>query len=746
MFETTGNNLKSPQRYQRPAQMRGVVTGVQLQRDTFTIATFHPDGELMGVTIVGSLPGLTEGMDLLISGQWTMHPKYGEQFKVQSYSMEQPRTKAGIARYLGSGLIPGIGMALAERIVARFGLDTLEVLDNNIDRLGAVSGIGAKKLAGIKTAWGEQRKIAGLMSLLAEYGVGPGTAARIHKEFGDKAEETVRLWPYKLTQIRGIGFLTADRIAQKAGIPFDSPDRLEAGALHVLAELAGVGHTCAPREVLCDQAAGLLGVESDAVNEAIGRLLAHNRLYSEVDAVVEAGAEPVEAMYLPWLCRAETGVVGHLRRLLDTPSPLRVDAAHLPRRIAGVSLSDLQREAVRLALTRKVAIITGGPGTGKSTITRSILSVLLDNDIKPTMAAPTGRAAKRTAEVCDWKAQTIHRLLGATGPGKFAHGEDNPLAGQFFIIDETSMVDIALFHALLRALPDEAHLVIVGDADQLPSVGPGNVLADLIESGAIPTVRLDTIFRQAAGSTIITNAHRINEGKYPWLPQNDADPAVRRARQDFFFIAAEGQPRAAEIIEKVVAERLPQAFGVAPDNIQVLSPMRTRGEAGADELNNRLQARLNPALPGAPGARSGRRVFRPGDRIIQTKNDYDRGVFNGEIGRVLAIDPENSQLTARFEDIEEPVVYAFGDLADVDLAYAMSIHKSQGSEYPVVVIPVVKAHYMMLRRNLLYTGVTRARQIVVLVGEEKAISLAVSEYHKESRWAGLRWRLGVGRP
>ncbi len=735
------SKLKPPPRYHRLRPMRGVVTGITLQRDTFTIATFRPDGELMGVTIVGAMPGLKEGMELLISGQWTMHPRFGEQFKVVAYSIEPPRTQEGIARYLGSGLIPGIGNALAERIVAKFGERALEVMDSDIDRLGSVSGIGQKKLEQVKAAWAEQRKIAGLMSLLAGYGVGPATAARIHKEFGDKAEETVRLWPHQLTRIHGIGFITADKIAQQAGLPVDDPTRLEAGLVHTLGELAGAGHTCAPRAELLEQAAALLGVEAELVDPAIDRLLKHNRLCREVEAVVESGSEPVEAIYLPWLFRAETGVVEHLRRLLDTPSPLNIKAGRLPRRVGGITLSDLQYEAVKLALTRKVAIITGGPGTGKSTITRAILSVLLDNTIKPVMTAPTGRAAKRTAEVCGWEARTIHRLLGATGPGQFARNEDTPLDGQFFIIDETSMVDIALFHALLRALPDEAHLVIVGDADQLPSVGPGNVLADLIASGAIPTVRLNTIFRQAAGSTIITNAHRINRGQYPWLPQNDPDPAVRRARQDFFFITAEGQPRAAEIIETVVAERLPKAFGLTPDDIQVLSPMRTRGEAGADELNHRLQARLNPALPGVPEARSGRRVFRPGDRIIQTRNDYDRGVFNGEIGRVLAIETENSQLTARFEDIEQPVVYAFGDLVDIDLAYAMSIHKSQGSEYPVVVIPVLAAHHIMLRRNLLYTAITRAQQIVVLVGEEKAVSAAVAEWHKESRWAGLRWRL-----
>jgi exodeoxyribonuclease V alpha subunit len=679
--------------------MRGVVTGVQLQRDTFTIATFHPDGELLGLTIIGSMPGLTEGMELLISGQWTMHPKFGEQFKVAAYSIEQPRTREGIARYLGSGLIPGIGHALAERIVAMFGERTLEVMDNHLDRLRAVSGIGAKKLEAIKPAWEQQRKIAGLMSLLAGYGVGPATAARIYKELGDKAEETVRLSPYQLTQIRGIGFITADNIARQAGLPVDDPARLEAGLVHTLSELAGVGHTCAPRPALVAQAAALLGVAAELVDPALDRLLKHHRLYRETGAVVEAGGEPVEAIYLPWLYRAETGVVGHLRRLLETPSPLKIKAGRLPRRVGGITLSDRQHEAVRLALTQKVAIITGGPGTGKSTITKAILSVLRDHDITPTLAAPTGRAAKRIAEVTGGSAKTIHRLLGATGPGKFAHDEEAPLEGEFYIVDETSMVDIALFHALLRALPAEAHLVIVGDADQLPSVGPGNVLADLIASGAIPTVRLNVIFRQAADSTIITNAHRINEGKFPWFPQNDPDPAVRRERRDFFFIAAADQPKAAEIIEQVVVTRLPKAFGVKPDDIQVLSPLRTRGEAGANALNRRLQAALNPLFKGEVEAKSGDRVFRAGDRIIQTKNDYDRGVFNGEIGRVLTIDPDQSQLTAQFEDVAEPVVYAFGDLVDLDLAYAMSIHKSQGSEYPVVVIPVVSAHYIMLRRN-----------------------------------------------
>lgn len=586
------------------------------------------------------------------------------------------------------------------------------------------------------------------MALLADYGIGTATAVRIQKEFEDKTEETVRLHPYKLTRVSGVGFTTADQIARAGGIPSDAPERIQAGVVHILGDLAQQkGHTCAPRAVLTDRAADLLGVEAALVQEAIDKLTATRRAFSETGAIIEDGGEPVEAVYLPWLCAAETNATLHLRRLLKVPSPLAgqiaVDA--LPRRIGGVQLSDQQYEAVKMALSQKVAVITGGPGTGKSTITRSILNVLRDHDIAPVLAAPTGRASKRMAEVCQYDAQTIHRLLGVSGPGQFTFDDENPLEGQFFIIDEFSMVDMALCNALVRALPDHAHLVIVGDADQLPSVGAGNVLADLISSGAIPVTRLDRIFRQAAGSTIISNAHRINAGKLPWFPQEDPDSD----RQDFYFIGVEGdtpadiQEKAAGLICRVVAERAPQAFGVQSDQVQVLSPMRTRGAAGANALNKRLQAVLNPLHLNALELTSGERIFRVGDRILQTKNDYGRKVFNGETGRVVAIDPDGKQLTAIFDDVPEPIVYESGELGAIDLAYAMSIHKSQGSEYPVVVMPVVSSHAMMLTRNLFYTGITRAKQVVVLVGEKRAIQLAVAAYRTESRYSGLRWRLAT---
>jgi exodeoxyribonuclease V alpha subunit len=742
---TSIDEQQTTQTTSKPSTMRGVVENVVYESPEFTVADFLPEGQLLPVRIVGPLPGVAAGASLLVSGSWTVHPQYGEQFRVENFAPEAPRTEEGLARYLGSGLIPGIGPALAGRIVERFGLEALTVMDNNVERLLEVPGIGPRKLEGIKEAWAEQRKIAALMEALMGLGVGPALAARIHKEYGDEAEETVRLTPYKLTEIRGVGFLTADRIARNIGVPHDAPARIEAGVVHVLGEMAGEGHVCAPRDVLAGAAVELLEVDGDPVQEAIGRLARSRRLRLEQGIVVEDEGEPVEALYLPWLHRAEAGVAERLLALAAEPPALDVDVDDLPGEVAGVTLSDKQLEAVRLALTRKVAVVTGGPGTGKTTIIHSILELLADADLlygematpRVALAAPTGRAARRMTELCDFPAGTVHRLLGAGGPGRFEHDEYNPLMVDVLILDETSMLDVALFHALLKALPRHAHLVMVGDADQLPSVGPGNVMRDLVESGAVPAVRLDTIFRQAEASSIVSNAHRVNRGEAPLFPQDDdAD-----GRRDFYFFSADDQEAAAELVVDLVARRIPDKFGHDPGDVQVLSPLRKRGEAASDALNRRLQAALNPPRDGASECRVGQRLFRVGDRVLQTRNDYTRYVFNGELGTVAGIDTERKELTAFFDD--RMAVYAFDELGNLDLAYALSVHKSQGSEYPVVVILVLTSHYVMLRRNLFYTGITRAREMVVIVGQRRAMHIAVSEGRRERRFSGLRWRLFV---
>ncbi|MFC1975324.1 ATP-dependent RecD-like DNA helicase [Chloroflexota bacterium] len=718
----------------RARTMRGVVGGIIYQNDDgFIVASFEPHGQLLPVRIVGSMIGLVVGMELLISGRWTVHPQHGEQFRVENYALERPSTEEGLIRYLGSRLFPGIGRRTAKNIVARFGLDTLAVLDKDISRLLQVKNIGHKKLAKIKPAWAEQRKIAGLMLLLTELGVGPALAGRIHKEYGDEAGQVVRMTPFRLTEIRGVGFLTADRIARNLDLPHDAPTRIEAGVVHAQSEMIAGGHVCAPRQVLIKAATALLAVDVDLIEAAIERLAQAERLVLEPDIVVEEEGEPVEALYLPWLYHSEQGAARQLLALAAAPPALGIDVTNLPGRIGEVELSDRQREAVKLALTRKVVVITGGPGTGKTTIIHSILTLLKEAGVRLIrLAAPTGRAAKRMAEVCGHEASTIHRLLGASGFSRFEYGREKPLPVRVLIIDETSMVDIVLFNALLRALPAEAHLVIVGDADQLPSVGPGAVLYDLVQSGAIPVVRLDVIFRQAESSSIIFNAHRINRGQAPLLPQDVAGDR----RQDFFFFSASDQQEAAGLVVDLVARRIPDKFGHAPEDIQVLSPLRRRGEAGANGLNRRLQAILNPC---GPEQRVGERVLRVRDRIIQTRNDYTRRVFNGEIGVVAGIDSEKKQLTAFFDD--RPVEYSFDDLHDVDLAYALSVHKSQGSEYPVVVLPVLTQHYVMLRRNLLYTAITRAKEMVIIVGQRQAIQMAVSEGRREKRFSGLRRRL-----
>lgn len=722
-------------------KLHGTVLAIVFSKDDFVVADFQ--AEEAGdepIRLVGAMPGLAAGMDLFVLGQWVENSTYGPQLKVREFAMEIPRTKEGLIRYLGSGLVKGIGPALAERIVARFGKEALQVLDETPGQLLAVSGIGPKKLEGIKVSWEEQRKISRLMTLLIELGVGPGLAAKIRKAFGDEAERIVRTQPYRLTEIHGIGFKTADQLAQNLGIGLEDPARLEAGVRYTLEQMmSNEGHTCAPRLVLAGRACEILEVEADLIQAAISRLLETKRLRSEEGVVIEEDSGPTEAIYLNWLHQAEMGVTERLRRLTTEPPTLNIDLPELPKQIAGITLSERQREAVKFALTRKVVIITGGPGTGKTTVTRSILALLKEAEIKPTLAAPTGRAAKRMAEVCGHEASTIHRLLRATGTNRFDFDEHNLLDTQILIIDEFSMVDVGLFHALLKALPNRTHLVIVGDADQLPSVGPGRLMFDLVESGVLPCVRLDTIFRQAESSSIITNAHRINRGETPLFPQDVAGDG----RKDFFFFSAEDPLKANELVVDLVARRIPARFGHQPADIQVLSPLRRKGEAAVDALNRTLQEALNP--PGSqPGHRSGGRIFRPGDRVIQTRNNYDTHVFNGEMGAIEAIDAEERRIIVRFEE-DRLVEYSFdADLEDLELAYALSIHKSQGSEYRVVVVPMLTAHYIMLRRNLIYTAVTRAREMVVLVGQRKAIALAVSEGRRERRYSGLRHYLASG--
>lgn len=688
------------------------------------------------VTVVGNLPEVQPGAFLELRGDWTMHPKHGKQFRATHAHESAPATLKGLERYLGSGLIKGIGPEMAARIVRHFGLETLDVLDKDPDRLRQVDGIGPKRAAWIARAWDEQRQIKEVMLFLQGHNVNTGLAVKIFKAYGADAIAVVKNDPYRLARdIWGIGFLTADRIARAIGLPTDAPSRIEAGVVYALNQASDDGHTYLPRPALIDEAARLLGVPPALVEAAVDRARASEMVYQETLNIEGA---PVEAVYLPAFYFAERGLAARLRAMAQNPASRlsRLRAADLDARMAriaaesDIALSRQQADAVRAALTHKLSVLTGGPGTGKTTTLRAIIRALELNRYRVALASPTGRAAKRLSEATGHPAKTIHRLLGfAPGEG-FAYDEDQPLPADFVVIDEASMLDLILAHSLLKAVAPDAHLLLVGDVDQLPSVGAGDVLRDIIKSGVAHVTRLDTIFRQEAGSYIIRNAHRINQGRAPEFGED--------AHDFFLFAPADPDPETvADWVVDIVQRRIPDRFGIPPEDVQVLVPMY-RGPAGVSALNERLQAALNP--PGeAAERRLGGRVFRVGDRLMQIRNNYDKDVFNGDIGRLHAIDPVNQVLRLAFED--RFVDYDFSEADELVHAFAISVHKSQGSEYPAVVIPILTQHYMMLQRNLLYTAVTRAQKLVVLVGSRKAIHIAVKNDKVAERYSGLAARL-----
>ena len=679
--------------------------------------------------MTGNTPSITPGEFVDASGIWFNDHKHGVQFKVKHIKTVTPNTLEGIEKYLGSGMVKGIGPHFARRLVKAFGEQVFDIIEEKPERLMELEGIGKKRREKITSAWSEQKVIREIMVFLQSHGVGTARAVRIYKTYGDQSVEKVRENPYRLAlDIHGIGFKTADQLAQQLGIARDSLIRAQAGVRHVLQELAGDGHCAWPFQSLIVDSIKLLEIPENTIREAIQCEVNEERLTPET-----INEQP--CLFLTPLHRAEQGVANHVNRLLGGKSfwaDIDLEKA-IPwvEEKNTISLSGSQKTAVEQAVRSKFCVITGGPGVGKTTTVNSILKIIQAKRARVTLCAPTGRAAKRLSESTGQEATTIHRLLDFDPSAfDFKRNADNPLETDLLIVDECSMVDIVLMNQLLRAVPDNSAVLLVGDIDQLPSVGPGSVLSDLIESGKVPVARLTEIFRQAATSKIITGAHAINKGKPP-------KPAKKGEDTDFYYLTGEEPEELFQKLMAVVTRRLPQKFGFDPVNdIQVLAPMN-RGGLGARSLNVALQETLNPDAH--PKVTRYGWTYAPGDKVIQTVNNYDKEVFNGDIGRVRSIDIEEGELMIEFDGRE--VLYQVNELDEVSLAYATTIHKSQGSEYPCVVIPMAMQHYTLLERNLLYTGVTRGKQLVVLLGQPKAVAMAARTVKSTRRMTNLQARL-----
>lgn len=693
----------------------------------FCVVRVQVDGRRDLVTVVGRASSINAGEWLTAEGSWIQDRDHGTQLKAELLQTSAPTSREGIEKYLASGLIKGIGPVYAKKLVEKFGEGVFDIIDRESVRLEQVRGIGAERRRTIRTAWAEQKIVREIMVFLHSNGVSTSRAVRIYKTYGDEAVEKVRANPYLLARdISGIGFKTADDIARKLGIPEDSILRARAGLSHALSEAGGNGHCALPKDVLLKNAVDLLAMDALILQRALSEMLAEGELE-------EDGITGEDLIFLPPIRRAEVEVASRLARLARGKAEYpEIDAgkaiAWLKEK-KSIDLAPSQAEALRQALCSRVLVITGGPGVGKTTLVNSILTLLRAKQVKCLLCAPTGRAAKRLSESTGLEAKTIHRLLEYQNSG-FSRNASNPLDCDLLVADETSMMDVQLMSKLLQALSARAHLILVGDVDQLPSVGSGAVLGDIIRSGAVPVVRLTEIFRQASSSRIIVNAHRINSGAMPESEKNS----------DFFFIDREEPESVPATILELVAERIPKKWKLDPRrDIQVLCPMN-RGSLGTAQMNRTLQERLNPKRNGDPSVEKFGWEFRVRDKVIQTRNNYDKEVFNGDIGEILKIDDFEREVLIGFDGRE--VVYDFNELDEVSLAYAITIHKSQGSEFPVVVMPLAMQQYLLLQRNLVYTGITRGRRLVVLVGQKKALQTAVRNVSAVRRYTALEKRLG----
>jgi exodeoxyribonuclease V alpha subunit len=712
-----------------PEKLNGTVEHVVFHNNEngFCVLKIAAKGHQDYVTVVGSVPNIAEGETFESTGKWITNKNYGLQFQAETLNVVAPQTSAGVEKYLASGMVKGIGPHFAKKLINAYGKEGFDVIENDPQRLLSLDGIGKKRGAQIIAAWDEQKVVRDIMVFLQAHGIGTARAVRIFKFYGDAAIEKVSDNPYQLAlDVHGIGFKVADDLAQALGIDKNAPIRAQAGVRHSLRELCNNGHCTASVENIIKQAIRLLGIERSILKEAIEHEVACENLIAET-------INDVDSLYLPNLYNAEVGVAECLTHLLQTEVPWRaIDAAKVIPEITArtkMTLSESQQKALETIIEHKVSIITGGPGVGKTTIVNTLIKMLQGQSMGVKLCAPTGRAAKRMSEATGMIAKTIHRLL-EFDPAifDFKHNADDPLDLEVLIVEEASMLDISLMHRLLKAIPQHAALILVGDVDQLPSVGAGQVLANLIDSGVIPTVRLTEIFRQAKGSQIITNSHRINQGE---LPQSS------NAESDFYVVYESSAEAIHNKIIQLVSERIPKKYQCDPiSNIQVLTPMN-KGGLGTKALNASLQALLNG--DSEPKIQRFGITFSPGDKVIQTINNYDKEVFNGDIGMIDRIDENQNLLWIYFDN--RSVEYEFSDLDQISLAYATSIHKSQGSEYPIIVMPLAMQHFALLARNLVYTGVTRGKKLVILVAEKKALTMAVNRTESQKRLTYLAERL-----